>query len=59
MPVATGIAGEVLGGAGVARGYLNSAEQTAERFVPHPFARAKGERLYRTVIWPGSWLTAI
>jgi amino acid adenylation domain-containing protein/FkbM family methyltransferase len=49
MPVATGIAGELhLGGAGVARGYLNSAEQTAEHFVPHPFARTNGERLYRT-----------
>jgi amino acid adenylation domain-containing protein/FkbM family methyltransferase len=49
MPVATGVVGELyLGGAGLARGYLNSAEQTAERFVPHPLARTSGERLYRT-----------
>jgi amino acid adenylation domain-containing protein/FkbM family methyltransferase len=48
-PSALGVTGELyLGGAGVARGYLNSPEQTAERFVPHPFSRAGGERLYRT-----------
>ncbi|WP_025850423.1 non-ribosomal peptide synthetase, partial [Paenibacillus ehimensis] len=42
-----GIYGElVLGGDGVARGYLNLPEQTAEKFVPSPFAA--GERLYRS-----------
>ncbi|HEY3579053.1 MAG TPA: amino acid adenylation domain-containing protein, partial [Pyrinomonadaceae bacterium] len=37
-----------LGGDGLARSYYNRAELTAERFVPHPFARRAGERLYRT-----------
>lgn len=36
-----------IGGAGVARGYLGSPRQTAERFLPDPFSRAGG-RLYRT-----------
>ncbi|SCW56608.1 non-ribosomal peptide synthase domain TIGR01720/amino acid adenylation domain-containing protein, partial [Paenibacillus tianmuensis] len=39
--------GELLvGGDGVARGYLNQPEQTAEKFIDGPFR--KGERCYRT-----------
>lgn len=45
----TGVIGELhIGGAGVGRGYLNSASLTAEKFVPDPFSNEPGARLYRT-----------
>ncbi len=46
-PVEWGTEGELfIGGDGLARGYHNRPELTAEKFISHPFK--DGERLYRT-----------
>lgn len=46
-PLPVGVAGELfIAGVGVARGYLNSPELTAERFLPDPFDG--NGRMYRT-----------
>jgi len=48
-PVPAGKAGEIcIGGAGLARGYLDRPDLTAERFIPDPGSRIPGARLYRT-----------
>ena len=44
-----GVSGEIfIGGEGVATGYLNRPELTAERFVPDPFSTDPQARMYRT-----------
>ncbi|TBN32824.1 amino acid adenylation domain-containing protein, partial [Pseudomonas sp. BGI-2] len=48
-PVPLGAVGEMyIGGIGVARGYLNLAELTAERFSLDPFAGEPDARMYKT-----------
>jgi amino acid adenylation domain-containing protein/non-ribosomal peptide synthase protein (TIGR01720 family) len=49
QPVPIGIPGELcIGGVGLARGYINHPELTAERFIPHSFSTVPGARLYKT-----------
>ncbi len=48
-PLGPGEPGELLiGGVGLARGYLADPALTAERFLPDPFGAEPGQRLYRT-----------
>jgi amino acid adenylation domain-containing protein len=48
QPAAIGVPGEVfVGGAGLARGYLDRPDLTAEKFVPDPFS-SSGGRLFRS-----------
>ena len=50
-----GVIGEIcVGGAGLARGYLNQEELTGEKFIANPFK--EGERLYKTGDL-GRWLS--
>ncbi|WP_086956409.1 non-ribosomal peptide synthetase, partial [Xenorhabdus innexi] len=49
QPVSLGAVGELyISGVGVARGYLNQPELTAERFLPDPFSNNVDTRMYRT-----------
>jgi amino acid adenylation domain-containing protein len=44
-----GVPGELyVGGAGLTRGYLKRFDLTPERFVPDPFSKIAGARLYRS-----------
>jgi myxalamid-type nonribosomal peptide synthetase MxaA len=47
--VPLGVVGEIyISGANVARGYLNRAELSAERFLPDPFHADRSQRMYKT-----------
>jgi len=47
--VPIGVKGEIyIGGDGLARGYLNQPELTAEKFIRHPFNNDPQARLYKT-----------
>jgi len=49
QPLPIGVSGELhIGGAGLAWGYLNRADLTAEKFIPNPFSNEPGARLYKT-----------
>ncbi|HET8913522.1 MAG TPA: amino acid adenylation domain-containing protein, partial [Ktedonobacteraceae bacterium] len=48
-PVPIGVSGDLyIGGAGVARGYLQQPDLTAERFIPDPWSTHPGARMYAT-----------
>ena len=49
QPVPAGVAGEIhISGDGLARGYFNRPELTADRFIPNSFTQAPGSRAYKT-----------
>lgn len=49
QPVAIGVPGELyIGGAGVAKGYINRSELNQEKFIPDIFSAEPGDRLYKT-----------
>jgi acyl-coenzyme A synthetase/AMP-(fatty) acid ligase/acyl carrier protein len=49
QPLPLGVAGQLyIGGAGLTRGYLNRADLTAASFLPDPFSKEPGARLYKS-----------
>lgn len=49
QPVPIGVPGELyVGGDGLAQGYLNRPELTADKFIPNPFSDKSTSRLYKT-----------
>ena len=49
QPVASGSSGELcIGGDGLAEGYLNAPQLTAEKFIRNPFLNSPDERIYRS-----------
>jgi amino acid adenylation domain-containing protein len=51
-PVAVSVEGELyIGGQGLAQGYHNLPEMTAQKFIPDPFRKEAGARMYRTGDW--------
>jgi amino acid adenylation domain-containing protein len=49
QPVPIGVVGELhIGGAGLARGYLNHQHLTSEKFIPDVFSSKPGELMYKT-----------
>ncbi|KAF9949715.1 hypothetical protein BGZ70_001659, partial [Mortierella alpina] len=48
-PVPIGVVGEMyIGGPGIATGYLNRPDLTAEKFLPDPFSNVQGARMYKS-----------
>ncbi|MEH2238958.1 non-ribosomal peptide synthetase [Nostoc sp.] len=48
-PTPTGVLGELyISGVGIARGYLDRPELTAEKFIPNPFSEKLGTHLYKS-----------
>jgi amino acid adenylation domain-containing protein/non-ribosomal peptide synthase protein (TIGR01720 family) len=49
QPTPIGIPGELyIGGTGLSRGYLNRPDLTAAAFIPNPFSKKPGSRMYKT-----------
>jgi amino acid adenylation domain-containing protein len=49
VPMPIGLSGELyIGGVGLSPGYFNLPAKTAEQFVPDPFSKEPGQRLYKT-----------